>query len=192
MSSFSTNMNCCGLNSPLSSTQMTYSTPDGETACWSASLTLSQYRAFASSSYSGDPLTTASPFFAAAPVPQLAKFGPGLLVCADCSQRAATTSGTYTPSSSLPSSLLLLEKDFVEVDATTESKNALTISSRAFAGSKGGGSGIRIELQDGVNALLHEEVCEGHFFCLFPLSDIFPIYFVFCCCRSIDFKLHFV
>lgn len=159
-----TNMNCCGLNTPLSSTQMTYSTPDGETSCWSASLTLPQYRAFASSSYSGDPSTTASPFFAAAPVPQLAKFGPGLLVCMHCSQRAATTS--KTPSSSLPSSLLLMEKDFVEPDATNGSEGALTVSSHVFADSIGGGSGIRIELHDGVNSLLHEEVREGYFFCI--------------------------
>jgi hypothetical protein len=72
------NESICSCGSPLrlfSAPQVTYASRIDDTACWSASLTLAQYRAFVSPSSS-----VASPFFAAAPMPQAAKFGPGLIV----------------------------------------------------------------------------------------------------------------
>jgi len=101
-------------------TQVAYASRHDDTACWSVPLTLAQYREFVSPSSSG-----VSPFFAAAPVPQVAKFGPGLIVHE--LHREPTTGDSIL-------------KD-------------LSVTERAFADTMGKSSGIRIVLNEGAESL---------------------------------------
>ena len=109
---------------------MAYASRADSTACWSARLTLSQYHSFAS--------YEASPFFAAAPVPHLTKFGPSLLVHAHNEMRTAGDTKAH-------GSLLGADQD-------PKTYKEFRVSSRAFLDMTGSSGGIRIVLHSGIES----------------------------------------
>ena len=115
-------------NCPTS--QVAYTSPIDDTACWNAQLTLSQYRAFVSAMN-----LKLSPFFAAAPVPTMAKFGPSLLA------RAPGTVETKNLGSS-----------FGEAADEAGAFTNFSVSARAIL-DMDTSSGIYIVLHDGVETL---------------------------------------
>jgi hypothetical protein len=105
-----------------------YASRIDDTACWSAQLTLSQYRAFASTI-----ALESSPFFAAAPVPNMAKFGPSLLVRAQNSEDHGSLFG--------------------EAEEGASTYEEFGVSARAFVDSTVSSGGIRIVLHKGMDSL---------------------------------------
>jgi len=114
--------------------KVAYASRNDGTACWSASLTLAQYRTIV---FPSD--TIESPFFAAAPMPQVAKFGPGLIVHKPYHERAINdakdTHGSFVNS------------------ASAEDTKDLSVTALAFVDTMGKSSGIRVVLNKGVESI---------------------------------------
>ena len=110
-------------------------------------LTVHQYHALAAS-VSG-PAAAASPFFAAAPVPQLAKMGPGLLVRSGDARATADAKAHAAGSAAEAGSSRGAARRAVE----TKAAEGLGVTTRAFLDTMGATSGVRVVLHAGVDPL---------------------------------------
>jgi hypothetical protein len=111
-------------------------------------LTVHQYHALAAS-VSG-PAAAASPFFAAAPVPQLAKMGPGLLVRSGGDARATADAKAHTAGSAAEAGS---SRGAARRAVETKAAEGLGVSTRAFVDTMGATSGVRVVLHAGVDPL---------------------------------------